>query len=107
MALIPHNEIYWCCTITSRPKMNQFKANSKFEFCSIIKKNDNLGSIRASGKVEIIEDLSIKKELSQAIPFFKGYWDDYTDPNFGLIRLDINKINVQSPYDKKYYTYDL
>ncbi|MCK4379701.1 MAG: pyridoxamine 5'-phosphate oxidase family protein [Candidatus Lokiarchaeota archaeon] len=107
MALISHNDNYWCCTIASRPKMEQFRANDKFEFCSIIKKNENLGSIRALGKAQIIQDFDVKKELSKAIPFFSGYWEDYTDPKFGLIRLDINKIEVQSPYDKKFYTFDI
>jgi len=107
MALISHNDNYWCCTIASRPKMEQFKENNKFEFCSIIRKNENLGSIRALGKARIIQDFEVKKELSKAIPFFSGYWKDYTDPKFGLIRLDINKIEVQSPYDKKFYTYDI
>ena len=107
MALIPHNDKFWCCTITSRPKMEQFKANGKFEFCSIIRKNENLGSIRACGRAKIIEDLEVKKELSKVIPFFNGYWEDYTDPKFGLIQLDIEKIEVQSPYDKQFYTFDL
>ncbi len=45
--------------------------------------------------------------ISQAFPFFKGYWDDHTDPKFSLILLDIKKITVQSPYDKEYYTFNL
>ncbi|MFX1386453.1 MAG: pyridoxamine 5'-phosphate oxidase family protein [Promethearchaeota archaeon] len=107
MALIPHNDKYWCCTISTRPKMEQFKANNKFEFCSIIKKNENLGSIRACGRAKIVEDLKLKKELSEAIPFFSGYWHDYNDPKFGLILLDIEKIEVQSPYDKQFYIFNL
>jgi hypothetical protein len=41
--------------------MKQFKKNSKFEFCSISKKNEILGLIRALGNANIIEDLKIKK----------------------------------------------
>jgi len=107
MALIPYKNKYWCCTIASRPKMQQFKANNKFEFCSIIRKNDKIGSIRACGRAKIIEDLEIKKELSKVIPFFNGYWSDYSDSNFGLIRLDIDKIEAQSPYNKQFYTFNI
>ncbi|TKJ23594.1 MAG: hypothetical protein CEE43_02735 [Promethearchaeota archaeon Loki_b32] len=107
MALITHNNNYWCCTIASRPKMQQFKANDKFEFCSIIRKDESLGSIRACGKAKIIEDFEVKEELSKVIPFFSGYWEDYSDPKFGLILLDIDKIEVQSPYDKKFYTFKI
>ena len=60
MALIPHNNNYWWCTIASRPKMQQFKANDKFEFCSIIRKDESLGSICACGKAKIIEDFEVK-----------------------------------------------
>lgn len=60
MVLIPYNNNYWCCTIASRPKMQQFKANDKFEFCSIIRKDESLGSIRACGKAKIIEDFEVK-----------------------------------------------
>lgn len=107
MALISHDNKFWCCTITTRSKMKQFKKNSKFEFCSIIKKNGILGSIRALGNANIIDDLKIKKDLSEVIPFFSGYWSDYSDPKFSLIQLNISKIEVQSPYDKKFYTFDL
>jgi len=107
MALISHNDNYWCCTIASRSKMAQFKANEKFEFCSIIRKNESLGSIRAQGRAQIIQDFAVKKELSKVIPFFGGYWKNHKDPKFGLIRLDINKIEVQSPYDKKFYKFDI
>ncbi len=107
MALISHDKKFWCCTISTRSKMKQFKKNSKFEFCSIIKKNEILGSIRALGNANIIEDLKIKKEVSEAIPFFSRYWSNYSDPKFGLIQLNISKIEVQSPYDKRFYTYDL
>jgi uncharacterized pyridoxamine 5'-phosphate oxidase family protein len=107
MALISHDNKFWCCTITSRPKMKQFKKNSNFEFCSIIKKKGKFGSIRASGNAKIIEDLEIKKDVSKAISFFKGYWSDYADPQFSLIHLDISKIKVHSPYDKQFYTFNL
>lgn len=40
--------------------MQQFKANDKFEFCSIIRKDESLGSICACGKAKIIEDFEVK-----------------------------------------------
>jgi uncharacterized pyridoxamine 5'-phosphate oxidase family protein len=107
MALIPHDEKWWCCTIASRPKMKQIRNNNRFEFCSIIRHEKSLGSVRARGKIKIIEDLDIKRDVSKAIPFFNGYWNSYDDPLFGLFRLDIEKLEVQSPYDKQFYSYEL
>lgn len=107
MALFSHDKKFWCCTIATRPKIAQFKNNNNFEFCSIIKKNNKLGSIRACGNAKIIEDLEVKKEVSKAIPFFNGYWSNCNDPKFGLIQLDIKKIEVQSPYDKQLYIFNL
>ena len=105
MALIEHERQWWCCTMASRAKIRQLSKNSKFEFCNTIKNESSIGSIRASGDAEIIEDNKIKTNLSKAIPFFKGYWDSPDDPQFALIRLNIEEIVVQSPFDKKFYEF--
>lgn len=105
MALIKHEKKWWCCTKASRQKINQFRKNPKFEFCNIIKHETNIGSIRARGNAIIIDDLDIKRKVSNSIPFFKGYWDSPKDPNFILINLDIEEILVQSPFDKKFYDF--
>jgi len=73
----------------------------------MIKYENNIGSIRARGQIKIVQDLPTKEMLSKAIPFFDGYWQSYTDPEFALLKLSIQKFEVQSPYDKKFYYFNL
>ena len=77
MSIIPHNNQYWCCTITGRKKIDQIRQNNHFEFSSQLANNQ--GSIRASGKVDIIEELETKKEISGVISWFDDYWKSYDD----------------------------
>jgi uncharacterized pyridoxamine 5'-phosphate oxidase family protein len=107
MALIPYNNEWYATTKTPRPKVSQIQKNENFEFSFLLKQDENLGSLRARGKAFITEDLEIKKKLSEEITWFNHYWSSYEDPLFCLIQLDIEKIIVQSPFDKKFYTYDL
>jgi len=107
MALIPFNNDWFATTKTPRPKVSQIQKNEHFEFSFLLKQGENLGSLRARGKALITEDLEIKKKLSEEITWFDAYWTSYEDPLFCLIQLEIEKIIVQSPFDKKFYSYNL
>ena len=107
MALISHNKEWFATTKTPRPKVSQIQKNENFEFSFLLKQDENLGSLRARGKALITEDLEIKKKLSEEITWFNHYWTSHEDPLFCLIQLNIEKIIAQSPFDKKFYTYDL
>jgi len=107
MALIHFNNDWFATTKTPRPKVSQIQKNDNFEFSFLLKQDENLGSLRARGKALITEDLEIKKKLSEEITWFNHYWTSYKDPLFCLIQLKIEKIIVQSPFDKKFYSYDL
>ena len=107
MALIPFNNKWWTTTKTPRSKVNQIQKNENFEFSFLIKQGKNIGSLRARGKALITEDLEIKKNVSKEITWFDAYWTSYQDPLFCLIQLDIEKIIVQNPFDKKFYSYYL
>ena len=107
MALIPHNKEWFATTKTPRSKVSQIQKNNNFEFSFLLKHEENLGSLRARGKALITEDLEVKKKLSEEITWFSHYWTSYEDPLFCLIKLEIEKIIVQSPFDKKFYEFDL
>jgi len=107
MALISFNNDWFATTKTPRPKVSQIQKNENFEFSFLLKQGENLGSLRARGKALITKDLEIKKKLSEEITWFNHYWTSYEDPLFCLIKLKIEKLIVQSPSDKKFYSYDL
>jgi uncharacterized pyridoxamine 5'-phosphate oxidase family protein len=104
MSITPHKSQYWCCTITGREKIEQIKQNNNFEFSFQLAENQ--GSIRARGKVDIIEELELKKEISEVIPWFDGYWKSHDDPKFTLFRLNVDRIVVQQP-GRIFHKFDL
>ena len=107
MALIYFKDQSWCCSIGGRPKIDQISKNNKFEFAVIAPEREDMSTIRGSGKASKEEDPDIKKELADFIPWFSGYWDSYEDPNFVLIRLDLEKIEVQVPKERIFYTFNI
>ena len=107
MGLIAYQSKYWVTTKTSRSKMTQIRANNRFEFCTVIHQGANIGTIRARGTIDIIEDIPTRAELSKAISFFDTYWTSPEDPEFSLLRLDIHELLVQSPFDSEHYRYRL
>ncbi|MHA1745702.1 MAG: hypothetical protein ACTSWW_06865, partial [Promethearchaeota archaeon] len=98
---------YWLTSKSSRNKMEQIRANNRFEFCTLIRQGTNIGTIRARGTITIIEKLSSKIELAKAISFFDTYWTSPEDPAFALLRLNIEELLVQSPFDSEHYRYRL
>ena len=107
MALIYHKDQSWCCSLGGRSKIDQIRDNSKFEFAVIAPEREDMSTIRGLGKASIEENLEIKKELADFIPWFSGYWDSYEDPNFVLIRLNVEKIEVQVPKDRIFFTFNI
>ena len=107
ISLVFFEDKWWAVTVTSRPKVKQIKENNRFAFCAPISEKDQVGSIRAMGKIEIEEDLEIKKRISDTIPFFKEYWKGYDDPEFTLMQFKIEKIIAQNPLDNQFHTFDL
>lgn len=95
MSIIPHKNQYWCCTISGRDKIEQIRHNNYFEFSFQL--INNQGSIRARGKVDIVEELETKKEISEAISWFDDYWKGHDDPKFTLFGLNVDRIVVQQP----------
>ncbi|MHA1744441.1 MAG: pyridoxamine 5'-phosphate oxidase family protein, partial [Promethearchaeota archaeon] len=47
MGLISYNKQYWLTSKSSRNKMEQIRANNRFEFCTLIRQGTNIGTIRA------------------------------------------------------------
>ncbi len=107
MALIYYKNQSWCCSIGGRPKIDQIRNNNKIEFAAIAPEREDMSTIRGTGKGSIEENLEIKKELAEFIPWFSGYWGSYEDPGFVLIKLDLEKIEVQVPKERMFFTFNL
>ena len=97
VVMIHHDRKLWVLTGATNAKVYQIKQNPNFEFCLLLKGNKHSGSIRGSGKAIIIRSMSVKKELSESIEFFKEYWNSYKDPDFCLLRLKLRQIEYVAP----------
>lgn len=104
MAAVYHEKSLWCCTKTERKKVQELKQNNLIEICIIVKGEQDLGSIRGSGKAVIITDPHLREELAERIPFFKAYWKTPQDLDFTLIKLEIDSFILHDPDDKQFYT---
>lgn len=105
MSLIAHEEQLWLTSRAYEEKMKQIQANNKIEFCFLVRDEFN-GLIRATGRAIIIEDLKTKEQASKSISFFKNYWESPNDPNFGLMRLEIDQLRILDSSNGKRYTFD-
>ena len=111
MAIIHHDEKVWAVTITGRKKIDQLRMNNNFEFSAIIPEGEKSIALRANGIVKFIEDMEIKKELSEVISFFSAYWKSFDDPNFVLMHLVLSQLLFQIPSDvvgqPAFYSFEL
>jgi uncharacterized pyridoxamine 5'-phosphate oxidase family protein len=96
MSLINCNGQLWLTSRSYDEKIAQIKKNPNMEFTFVIRNDDFQGMIRADGKAFIVDNLDVKTKLSKAIPFFKDYFEEPEDPNYGLIQLEINEVRVLS-----------
>lgn len=105
--LIPHADRFWISSRTSAAKMDQIRQNDRVEISLTTGEEDDLTTLRATGRLIIIEDPDVKKELALQMPFFDKIWDSIDDPNYTLMRLDLSSIRVAIPYRNEAFTFDL
>ena len=106
MALVNHEDKFYCVTYKSRPKTHEIQSNSNFAFAVLVEGKGITGSIRCRGRTEIIIDPNLKKEVAEEIPWHSHYWDYYDDPEFTLIRLNINHLIIFDPETKERTPFD-
>jgi uncharacterized pyridoxamine 5'-phosphate oxidase family protein len=68
-------------------KVKQIRQNSKTEFCLLLEKGEQKGTIRAECLAQIVKDKAVKTEAYHKIPFMKEFWSSPEDPRYALIEL--------------------
>ena len=107
VTLVSYKDQFWITSRTSAGKMEQIHANNKVEFNLNVGSNNNLGTVRATGELEIIGDMATKAELAEQMPFFSMFWKTPEDPGYTLMRLDLKRIQVLFPYKNEMAAFDL
>lgn len=96
-----HEGRLWCFTSASSAKIRQLKRESRFEIVANLSEEGSSGSVRAAGRAEMVEDLSVKEDLSKVFEPFKDHWKSHRDPDFMLLRLNIDRLEVETGPDGK------
>ncbi|MBY9000263.1 MAG: pyridoxamine 5'-phosphate oxidase family protein [Candidatus Heimdallarchaeota archaeon] len=107
VALIYHQDICWFVSISGRLKIKEIEKNNNVEFAINPHDQEDLSTIRGTGKAILIEDLGTKEDLVKAIPWFDAYWKAFDDPRFILYKLDLEQISIQMPIKRDIYTFSL
>ena len=105
MAIVSYDNQFWAVTFKGTPKLAQIEDNPKFELSCDIHAEDDVGSIRGIGTIEVVEDLQIKERIAPSIWFLEKYFKTFDNPLFKLLKLNLTKFEVQSPITKKYHIF--
>lgn len=91
----------WTLTSASSAKAQQLRLNDRFEFVAHLAEDKGISSLRASGRAEVIEDASVRRRLASSCQSFDDHWSSPDDPDFMLLRLDVDAIEVERGPDTK------
>ncbi len=105
VSIIPDGQEYYFISFKERDKMSQLEENDRFEFFFGIKIGERWGSIRASGKAVIVDEEERKKKIVDIVPFFNDSLESIEDPEYALVRLDVEEFRVQDPEDGKQHRF--
>jgi uncharacterized pyridoxamine 5'-phosphate oxidase family protein len=92
VTLIWYEEKFWIATGSSDAKVQQLFTNENVEFCLPIRDDKNMGYIRCAGLAKIVEDIGDRILIAENIEFIKQFWQDPADPDFILLRIELQEI---------------
>jgi len=69
-------------------KVRHIERHPKAEFCLLLEKGDQKGTIRAQCTARFVEDKKVKADAYKKIPFMKDFWPSPEDPRYALIELE-------------------
>ncbi len=88
---------FWIVTFKKDAKIQQVQTNNKIEICIPLHETGNTGFIRAQGIAKIIKDNNIKREAIDFCYFFDDYFEGIDDPDYMLIELIFDQMQLMRP----------
>lgn len=93
-----NDKIYFSTYGNSR-KMQQFKKNPKTE---IVWMDKDMSHVRIAGIVKLCDDKQLKARYFEQNPDLKNYFKDVDDPNYALIEVKPEKVELMNLNDRAY-----
>ena len=97
MLLLFVDEKFWLATGANDAKTPQLRVNPHFEFCFLIEKGVENGSIRGAGQVEFVQDMNIRKKFIDNFSYIRHYWQEAEDPSYILLQLHVDSFEYMRP----------
>lgn len=89
----------WCASGKESGKIEHLKKVPHAEFCFA----DSRGRhVRISGHCRVSHDAADKRTLYELVPALENYTGGPEDPNFVVIRIQVEKVRFMSSTDMKY-----
>jgi uncharacterized pyridoxamine 5'-phosphate oxidase family protein len=107
VTLIPYRKELWMASRTSADKVGQIQRNDRVEISLNIGEGEDIATLRGTGRVEIVTDQEVKREVADHMPFFNLFWRSVDEPEFTLMRLVLDRIKVLFPYRNEVASFDL
>jgi general stress protein 26 len=88
---------FWYVSFKKDAKTAQIRQNKRVEVCIPLHESGHTGYIRAQGIAKIINDPQLKYEAMDFCYFFDDYFDGADDPDYILIELMFDQMQLMRP----------
>ena len=87
VTLVHFRKRLYIVTGSGDAKVMQLKKNPKTEFCLLLEKGGEKGTLRAECLASIVEDKKDKTDIFNEVSYVKEFYESPEDPDYALIRL--------------------
>lgn len=97
VTLIYNKNRFFFATGANDAKVKQISANPNVEMCLSLKNEAGGGYVRASGKLELMTDADIRKEIYDGHTFLSYFWKEPTDQSYVLYQMTWKQVEYLKP----------
>lgn len=102
ITIVHHEGKVYALTGTHDAKMGHLRDDPRFEFYVLLEEGDSTGYIRFMGRVMMVEDLDLRKEVGDASGFAWSYFNGPEDPEYALLEMNIRNAEIMRPGKRGY-----
>lgn len=102
VTVLMHEGTPYVLTGTRDAKMRALRSDPRFEFYVMVEEGEDAGYVRFFGRVMMVEDLDLRKEVGDASGYAWNYFSGPDDPNYALLEMNIRRAEIMRPGVKGY-----
>jgi uncharacterized pyridoxamine 5'-phosphate oxidase family protein len=102
VTVVNHEGKVYALTGSRDAKMRHLREDPRFEFYVTLKEAGSTGYVRFTGRVMMVEDLDLRKEVGDASGYAWKYFSGPEDPDYALLEMNIRDAEIMRPGVKGY-----